>query len=219
MIYDEGIPIRLTATNLLIENKHLADTLGNTVLEIMSKNPINEIIVANDVMEVFIRDKYPDMKIVSSVTKCITKIEDLEKELTKDYYLVVPNIRFNNTKELLDISRPEKCEIMLNNSCSRECNIEKEHYLQISANNMHLSCNQPFICQSCEFKDKDPMYIIKNNPSNIDVDSLYNIYVKKGFKHFKIVGRADPLNRSIFYYIYYMVKPEYQLDVMSYLLT
>ena len=220
-----GVAIRLTTTNLLITEDHLNDIFCNKVLDVAARNEMNEILVANDTLEEYVREKYPTLKIISSTTKCIYDKALLEKELEKDYHLVVPSIKFNNTEELFNISNPKKCEILVNNVCDQNCKFEKLHYLQMSKNNAYMNTTRDmfhhgdlnFTCKS-PYKKLDPVELLKQNSACIDVDSLYNIYVKKGFEHFKLAGRTDGPNRALFFYVYYMVKPEYQMEALSYLL-
>jgi hypothetical protein len=44
----------------------------------------------------------------------------------------------------------------------------------------------------------------------ISVEDLYNKYVPAGFNIFKLNGRHTGDKNALDYYLYYMVKPEYQ---------
>ena len=75
-----------------------------------------------------------------------------------------------------------------------------------------------FECIHPEIKEKTFYELIKTNPSHITVGDLYNKYVPAGFRHFKMIGRSDWDLAIAEYYLYYMVKPEYQTEVLSQLI-
>ena len=62
----------------------------------LSKNYSNEVLVNTELFENFMREKYPEFELVSSTTKRINNIDQLNKELEKDYKLVVIDYDFNN---------------------------------------------------------------------------------------------------------------------------
>ena len=52
------IPVRFTWTNSLIEEKHLNDTYCNLIME-LADNGKNQVLVNTDVLEHYLREKYP----------------------------------------------------------------------------------------------------------------------------------------------------------------
>ena len=52
-----------------------------------------------------------------------------------------------------------------------------------------------------------------NNPGFISVDDIKNIYLLMGFTNFKIEGRGLGSALVLEFLLYYMTKPEYQLQV------
>lgn len=204
-----NINCSFTFTNLNITTNQLNDPIGNFILN-ESKNYTNSVIISNDILAKYIKSNYPSFSLISSTTKVLNTIQDLELELEKGYYdLVVPNIKFNNTKELFNISSPSKCEILLNDTCYANCQFRKQHYESITNNQEFFPCRYP------ELKAKSFYGLLKTNPSHITREDLYQKYVPAGFTHFKIMGR-DCTNAEILeFYLYYMAKPEY-IDEIRY---
>lgn len=207
---DFNIPCRLTLTNNLVTEEMLTDTIGNTILKIASQNKLNQVLISSDILKNKIIEEYPNMKIISSTTKNIVVLSDLENELNnKDYFLVVPNIIFNNTKELLNISKPEKCEILLNDTCYFNCPLRQQHYFLKNKNNSQGQNTEQLECIYQQLKEKSFYELLKENPSHITKEQLYNNYYPSGFKNFKIVGRECNDFEILEFYLYYMAKPEY----------
>ena len=51
------------------------------------------------------------------------------------------------------------------------------------------------------------------NPGFIGIDDIQNIYIPMGFSNFKIEGRGLGSALVLEFLLYYMTKPEYQLNV------
>lgn len=202
------IPIRYTWTNPVLTDEDYEDEFCNWVTTI-SEDGFNEILVNNDKMEDYIKHNYPKYPLISSTTKRITKIDNLNEELKKDYKLVVLDYDFNNDWESLNkIEKKDKCEILINPLCNPKCPFRKLHYQVVGTNQKgDFSINKPEV-QKCDAQER-LFHEIKQLPTFITKEDLYNKYVPSGFRHFKIEGRcASPL-KSLEWYLYYMVKPEY----------
>ena len=52
-----------------------------------------------------------------------------------------------------------------------------------------------------------------NNPAFISIDDIQNVYLPMGFSNFKIEGRGLGSAIVLEFLLYYMTKPEYQLQV------
>ena len=51
------------------------------------------------------------------------------------------------------------------------------------------------------------------NPGFIGIEDIQKIYLPAGFSHFKIEGRSLGSALILEFLLYYMTKPEYQLNV------
>lgn len=208
------IPVRFACTNSAIEEQHLSDDYCNRILS-FADNGMNEVIVNSDVIEQYIRDSFSSYKIISSTTKCLDTLSLLEQELSKNYFLVVPDFALNNTDELLTVSKPEKCELLLNDSCGQRCPNRKADYYHVSRQNLGVEDNSPVECPFKHFKSMSVYELIKYNPASVSVEDVYGKYGLAGFKHFKIVGRRTSPLSCVESYVYYMVKEEYRWEVLS----
>jgi hypothetical protein len=204
------IPCRLTFSNSLIEEKHLQDVYCNYLLDIFYWEG-NSIIVNSPILENYIREKYPMYKIISSTTKCLNDTTTALNELNNDYEMVVLDYNFNKDFEFLEgIQNKDKCELLINPVCMPNCPRRKQHYIYMSKALLHiLDDNSNFECpyQGAKF------FQAQKNPLFISVKDIHDIYMPMGFKHFKIEGRTAAWDDLIEILLYYLVKPEYQLEM------
>lgn len=230
-----GIPYRLTFTNPLITEKHLADKDCNAVLDI-ADNGVNEVIVNSPVLENYIRQTHPRMKITSSTCKCITDIEGLKAELAKDYSLVVLDYNFNDKIELLEQLTPEersRCEILSNAVCIPSCPRRSEHYRHIGEVQLKYTKESRFetIGDDWYAKHTDigwecPTQTIRlydkaaeASPLRLSPEDIYGKYSEMGFENFKLEGRGESFVKLCEQAVNYLARPEYRdqarLEVMT----
>lgn len=224
-INEKGISVRFTCTNSLIEQKHLNEYFSNTILEYANESKINDVLVYSDILEEYIRDKYPNLRICYSTTKCDSSIDSINKVIeSKKYLSIVPDFNLNNTDELFSIEDKSNIELLINESCCPGCQDRAMHYKMYSSNNIKYGKNiftEDNIAGECdhtEYKSCDLLELINKNNKAISVDDLYSKYYDAGFRNFKIAGRDFTISRNLVAYVYYMVKPEYQLEVISHFL-
>lgn len=213
-----NIPLRFTWTNSALEEKHLYDTYCNLITS-LADNGRNEILTNSEILEKYLRDKYPNYKYISSTTKVIKDIDKVNLELDKDYFLVVLDYSINNKWDLLkQIKKPEKCEILVNAVCPQTCPVRAQHYLQISKDQLNFSKENSFDCPYAPLQmDLKEIY---HKTDFVSYESIINDYVPMGFKNFKIEGRTVADYIVIDYYAHYLIKPEYQEKfIKDYLVT
>lgn len=209
------IGVILTCTNSLIEKAHLGDFYCNSVIEILEKSSLNAVLVNSPVLEVYLRNAHPQLKINRSTTTC-------SKDLTEARYdRIVADFTLNNSPSLRDAvltkEQRQRIEIILNDTCPPYCPYRKEHYRYISQYNLQgglgrIEPIEPWKCQYPGFKTS--FYENLKNPATITVEQM-RFYHSLGFSHFKIVGREFNPVQLAEIYTYYMVKSEYQSEVMS----
>lgn len=200
-----GIAVRYTFTNPLLEKTHLFDTFCNLCME-LGDNGKNEVLVNSELLEDFIRKLYPGYKILSSTTKCINDMQLIEKELEKDYALVVLDSAMNNTEELFLLEHKEKVELIANHYCQDDCPRRREHYEAVGR------CQLEFAevdFPSCSNINRD-FYQVMQNRSFITTDDIFGRYRESGFVHFKLDGRGFNKYKVLESFIYYLVKPEHR---------
>ena len=223
---DLGIPVRFTFTNPCITEELLHDEFCNRILDI-AYNDMNEVIVNSQLLEDYIRDKYPNYKLTSSTCKRLDSIEGPISELKKDYSIVVLDYDLNNKFDLLEKIPQEdrgRVEILCNTLCNANCKMRKEHYRLIGeytiAYNEYVKSGKttPFDVNdyykinevnsiNCECRERNA-FDIRKLPNHVTPDDIWNKYIPMGFEQFKLEGRTAGRIFLTENYLYYMVKPE-----------
>ena len=201
-VKERGITPLLTFSNTLIEKQDLLDRKANDVLKI-AKEINGEIIVTNELLEKYIRDKYPELKIHASVIKTVfaqKRDEEYYNELSKNYskYVVHPDDNFN--LELLKKIPKENAEILINERCMYQCKLREQHYRSISKEQI-LFNNGKYestkFMKMCKFVPENKQFDIKERNISLTVDELEKV-MNLGFKNIKIQGRTDNLYSFFF---------------------
>lgn len=202
-----NIAVRHTFTNPLIEEKHLSDIFANICLQV-ADNGKNEVLVNTQVMEDYVRANYPSYKVISSTTKCLKTIKEVEDELKKDYYLVVLDSALNVDPAIFNIEGKERLELLVDHACRVDCPNRTAHYKdvgksQLSYRNSKFKC--PYI--GATFED------IMKREHSITREMMNEKFIPGGIRHFKLDGRAFAAEKLVDSILYFMVKPEYRSKV------
>ena len=199
------IAVRFTFTNPLIEEKHLGDTLCNMCLE-LTDNGKNEVLVNSPVLEKYIRERYPKFPLISSTTKCLDKLEEVEAELEKDYPIVVLDSVMNNTPELFGLKHREKIELLVDHCYEDACPRRRAHYNALGKAQLeYAECDFP----PCKNAGRD-FYQLMRNRSFLTNEMIHGQYKEMGFRHFKLDGRAWKYRNVLESFLYYLVRPEWR---------
>lgn len=205
-----NIPCALTFTNCLLTPDIFEDRMGNSILRTFHTEG-NSITIYSEELKKYIQERFPKYKFTSSTTKCLRLESQVIQEL-ENYDIVVLDYNFNRDSDFLDrLPYRDKCELLINPVCSPNCPQRFQHYIEISqfALGMIDDSERGIMCphQSKKFWE-----VLKNNPlalSKKDVEE----YAARGFQHFKIEGRTTLIEDLVEILVYYMVKPEYQLEI------
>ncbi|WP_407456063.1 hypothetical protein [Fibrobacter sp.] len=213
-----GISARLTFSNSLLREEHLADKKCNALCALFKKNGAapSGVIVHSDLLLDYIKAKYPGFYFVSSTTKVLTEFSRFEAELDRDdFRYVVPDFRLNKQFAKLNALTPaekQKVEFLCNECCWFGCQDRKKCYENVSQKNLgetqedHV-CASPNAGRGYRFSDA------MKNPGFIGINDIQNVYAPQGFRHFKIEGRSLGSAIILEFLLYYMTKPEFQLQV------
>lgn len=218
LLREYNISARLTFSNSLLEEKHLSDKKCNALCALYEKNGQvpNGVIIHSDLLLDYIKKKYPAFYFVSSTTKVLTDFKDFEAELRReDFKYVVPDFRLNKRfDELSSLSEGQKLkvEFLCNECCWFDCYDRKKCYENVSRKSLNEHCKD-HICVSPDADKGYRFSLAMQNPGFIGVQDIQNIYEPAGFRHFKIEGRSLGSAVILEFLLYYMVKPEYQLNV------
>lgn len=218
-----GIPVRYTYTNMLLTEEDLTDPYCNFCLS-AAHNGMNGVILVSPLLEEYVREKYPKMKLTSSTCKQIKGADGVNAELEKGYDMVVLDYNMNNHfDELEKITDKGRCEILINAACEPNCPRRGAHYRHISENqkniakNLRLPREQQLPLKEWECKyacgAHQNVHTIREYSTYVSPEDIWEKYVPMGFKNFKIEGRTDDLFVVLEAYCHYMIKPEYQGQV------
>lgn len=218
MMQKYGISARLTFSNSLLKEEHLSDKKCNelcVLFENVNKKQ-NGIIVHSDLLLEYLKNKYPGFYFVSSTTKVLTEFEQLMNEVNRsEFRYVVPDFRLNKAFDKLEQmtgSEKEKIEFLCNECCWFGCKDRKYCYETVSRKNLGEDCPE----HQCRAPESEQGYLFSKamtNPGFIGIDDIRNIYVPMGFSNFKIEGRSLGSALILEFLLYYMTKPNYQLQV------
>ncbi len=213
-----GISARLTFSNSLLRREHLSDPKCNALCRLFaeSRSPQNGVIVHSELLLDYLKRTYPQLYFVSSTTKVLTDFSDLRRELAReDFRYVVPDFRLNKVFDKLDtLTQPQKAkvEFLCNECCSFGCKDRRACYEAVSRKNLGISgpehrCTAPDAAGGYRFSRA------MENPGFIGVEDIRTRYLPMGFSHFKIEGRGLGSALILEFLLYYMTKPEHQLQV------
>ncbi len=218
LMREYDISARLTFSNSLLEEKHLADRRCNRLCEMFEKNGRveNGIILHSDLLLAYICERYPGFYFVSSTTKVLTDFERFRAECGREEFCyVVPDFRLNKEFDRLDTLSKElkdKVEFLCNECCWFDCPDRKNCYENVSRKCLGEDC-EDHLCVSPTagrgYRFSDAM----RNPAFIGPADILNVYAPMGFSHFKIEGRSLGSALILEFLLYYMTKEEYRLRV------
>jgi collagenase-like PrtC family protease len=217
LLKSQNIPICYTYTNSLLQEKHLSDTFCNKTLELAYNNSGNGIILSSEILESYLREKYPNFKYILSTTKFLRDPADIN-QATEKYDMVVIDGRDSKNFEFLNkLKNKDKIEIMLNLLCAKNCPSWEMDYKETSAINLfELEYSKSSIAKVCpRVKNLNSFDDFLKLDSIIKIEELFNTYIKMGFTNFKIVGRVAPPDRVLDSYLYYLCKPEYKDSIKA----
>ena len=218
LLKEYGISGRLTFSNSLLSGKHLSDSRCNAICRMFeeSDGPENGVIVHSELLLDYLRRTYPGLYFVSSTTKVLTEFPELLKELNREEFrYVVPDFRLNKKfKEWNTLSSAEKdkVEFLCNECCSFGCKDRKACYESVSRLNLGEGGEE----HRCSAPDAEEGYVFSKamkNPGFLSTEEIREEYLPMGFSNFKIEGRGLGSALILEFLLYYMTKPEHQLEV------
>lgn len=219
-----GISARLTFSNSLLTLEHLSDNKCNEFCRLFeqksnkeNENKIqNGVIVYSDLLVNYLKKNYPSLYLISSTTKVLTNFDDLINEINRaEFKYVVPDFRLNKNYERLRTmteKQKNKVEFLCNECCYYGCADRKACYETVSRQNLLENCPD-HVCTAPGAEEGYVFSKAMTNPGFIGIDDIQEIYLPMGFSNFKIEGRGLGSALVLEFLLYYMTKPEYQLNV------
>ena len=218
LMREYGVSSRLTFSNSLLRAEHLSDRSCHALCALFEKNgeTKNGVILTSELLLGYLRQHYPGFYFVSSTTKVLTAFEQLETELGRtEFDAVVPDFRLNKDFEHL-LALPDekkgKLEFLCNECCDFACTERRACYENVSRKTLGESCAD-HICASPAAAGGYRFSAAMKNPGFIGIGDIQNVYLPNGFSHFKLEGRSLGSAIVLEFLLYYLTKPEYQLNV------
>ena len=218
LLREYGISARLTFSNSLLRPEHLADEKCNALCRqfAVGDGPENGVIVHSELLTAYLRRTYPQLYLVSSTTKVLTRFSELQTELAREEFrYVVPDFRLNvalNRLAALPQAQKDKVEFLCNECCWFGCRDRKRCYETVSRRNLGEICPE----HHCAAPDAAGGYRFSRameNPGFIGIGDIQRVYLPMGFSNFKIEGRGLGSALILEFLLYYLTKPEYQIHV------
>lgn len=213
-----GISGRLTFSNSLIREEHLADRKCNALCAMFEKSgkTKNGVIVHSELLLEYLKKKYPGLYFVSSTTKVLTDFDRFTEEVDREEFrYAVPDFRLNKALDQWDTlseRQKAKVEFLCNECCFYGCRDRKRCYEAVSRKNLGEDgpdhcCTAPGAGEGYRFSRA------MKNPGFIGAEEIRSVYLPMGFSDFKIEGRGLGSALVLEFLLYYMTRPEYQIHV------
>lgn len=217
LMNEYGLSARFTFSNSLLKEEHLSDKKCNALCRIFSAaKKRSGVIIYSDLLAEYLKEKYPDFYLVSSTTRVLTDFDDFEAELNrKDFEYVVPDFRLNKAFERLTSlsqKQKDKVEFLCNECCDFDCKNRRQCYENVSRKNLGQKVPE-HKCASSAASGGYRFSLAMKNPAFIGIEDIQKIYLPMGFSNFKIEGRGLGSAIVLEFLLYYMTKPEHQLQV------
>ena len=215
LMNEYGISSRLTFSNSLLKEEHLADKKCNELCRIFDDKR-NGVIVHSDLLAEYLHREYPQLYLVSSTTKVLTSFSDFEAELNRpEFAYVVPDFRLNKEFEHLSAltqTQKDKVEFLCNECCDFSCKNRKRCYENVSRRNLgeevpEHKCASPDALGGYRFS------LAMKNRAFIGIHDIQKTYIPMRFSNFKLEGRGLGSAVVLEFLLYYLTKPEHQLEV------
>lgn len=218
LLEEYGISARLTFSNSLLREEHLADRKCNALCAMFEKGgkTKNGVIVHSELLLEYLKKKYPGLYFVSSTTKVLTDFDRFTEEIDREEFrYAVPDFRLNKALDQWDTlseRQKAKVEFLCNECCFYGCRDRKRCYEAVSRKNLGEDgpdhrCTAPGAEEGYRFSRA------MENPGFIGTEEIRNVYLPMGFSDFKIEGRGLGSALVLEFLLYYMTRPEYQIHV------
>ncbi len=198
-----------TFSNYHITKEDLEDKTANLLLEVASEGSFqNYAIVSSDLLADYIREKFPKIKLISSVLKPIYEIENFQdtpqyyNDLCKRFDRVTlrPELSFDYNF-LKKLTNKDKIDLIVNQDCLPNCPLYRKHYDFYSEVERGIKQRSEDFCHL----EKRKVEAVYNTSllSNQDMDKM----IQLGFKNFKLKGRSLTKSQVIDLLGYYIFEP------------
>lgn len=170
---------------------------------------MNEILVTSPILEIYLRENYPNYKYCKSVTSTENNTYDV-----KNYHISVLPKYFNNNFQLLQslpLADRKSLEIICNDDCIDNCPHTYQHYKNIGQAQLQYCMTEDIQC-IMKYNTTFPYKKIQTLQQQIAYNDIINNYLPLDFQHFKLCGRENSAKRKL-NWLNYIFKEEYHDDI------
>lgn len=195
-INQRGLQCRMTFTNCLLKQEHLNDPYCNMILQLLNNDNNNAVIINSPLLEEYIRKNYPNLLLISSLTKG-NDFTTFYNAIQQDYYMVVAYPKRKILNYISTLSNDEKSRIELLTDiecCYCKCNLK--HYRQESFNNLYGTYITNHNCYKSLPNynwEQESLTLDENDKAIVD----YNLFKEIGIINFKFQGRGENISSLI----------------------
>lgn len=221
---DLGVKVRFIFTNPLLNEHDLHDRYCNLLMSIF-QDLTPEVVVNSQLLEDYIRDKYPLVTFISSTTKRLRTKEKQLREFDRDYKYICLDYDYNYNYDFIN-SIPEidrkRVEILVNSICPKGCKVRVQHQefsasRQLEFDNDDECDDSESFYQSCPFMKRNRELPIAKQGytkdflrgTNYILPQDIDKYLEMGINHFKIQGRELEPHQIFAEFFPYLIKPEF----------
>ena len=115
-------------------------------------------------------------------------------------------------QDALPEAMKRKVELLCNECCRFDCTERRSCYENVSRKNLGEDCPD-HVCASPTARRGYRFSDAMKNLGFIGIDDIRERWLPKGFSHFKIEGRSLGSAVVLEFLLYYMTKPDHQLEV------
>ena len=213
-----GVSARPTFSNSLLREAHLSDRKCNALCKLFAQagGVQNGVIVHSDLLLDYLKQHFPKFYFVSSTTKVLTDFSQLSAELRREEFrYVVPDFRLNKAFDALNTlsdAEKDKVEFLCNECCWFGCTDRRRCYETVSRKNLGEDCPEHH-CSAPGAEEGYRFSKAMQSPGFISLADIQKRYLPMGFSNFKIEGRGLGSALVLEFLLYYLTKPEYQINV------
>lgn len=216
--YSRAILALLAKTDQEVSRPHSGSEHGGGTSGEMADGVSNGVILYSEELFKYMKDRFPELICLSSTTKGLVAVEDINAELERFDRVVLD---YNLTKKesvIQKLDRLENLEVMVNEYCSLGCPYRKSHYEQASLDQISGTPSR----FECRHRPEPQAYgflagLLEGEVFLRNAD-IRRYAVDYGIEHFKIVGRGLARYDIVDSYLYYLIKPEYWYEIRDYLI-
>lgn len=221
---DLCIKVRFIFTNSLLDEHDLYDRYCNLVMTIF-QDISPEVVINSPLLEEYLRSKYPSVSFISSTTKRLRSSEMQLMEFNHDYKYICLDYDYNYNFDFLDSIQEkerDRVEILINSICPKGCKVRVLHQDFSAKRQLEYDSDddcdelEPFF-MDCPFlkRSKDIPFSKQGYTKDFLSGTNYifpqdlDIYLDKGYSHFKIQGRELTTSQLFAEFLPYLIKPEF----------